>query len=64
MAARNSFLLTNLAAAASPAGAGAPLRGADLGRVDVVEPAAIAVVDGRIAAVGRAGCRPRRRTRT
>jgi len=46
------FLLTNLAAAASPAGADAPLRGDDLGRVHVVEPAAIAVVDGRIAAVG------------
>jgi imidazolonepropionase len=52
MAERNSFLLTNLAAAASPAGAGAPLRGSDLGRVDVVAPAAIAVVAGRIAAVG------------
>ena len=31
---------------------GAPLRGSDLGRVDVVAPAAIAIVDGRIAAVG------------
>jgi imidazolonepropionase len=47
-----SLVLTGLAAAASPAGAGAPLRGADLGRVDVQSPAAIAVVDGRIAAVG------------
>ena len=47
-----SFLLANLAAAVSPAGEGAPLRGDDLGRVLVFEPAAIAVVDGRIAAVG------------
>ncbi len=36
----------------SPAGEAAPLRGGDLGRVLTVEPAAIAVVDGRIAAVG------------
>src|SRR6478736_3206343 len=58
MAERNSFLLTNLAAAASPAGAGAPLRGSDLGRVDVVAPAAIAVVDGlgRIAIPGLVDC--------
>ena len=47
-----SFRLENLAAASSPAGAGAPLRGGDLGRVLTVAPAAIAVVDGRIAAVG------------
>ncbi|HEY7257491.1 MAG TPA: hypothetical protein VH459_00405, partial [Gaiellales bacterium] len=47
-----SLVLTGLAAAASPAGRDAPLRGADLGRVDVRAPAAIAVVDGRIAAVG------------
>src|SRR6478672_10452563 len=47
-----SFRLENLAAAASPAGTGAPLRGGDLGRVLEVGPAAIAVVDGRIAAMG------------
>jgi imidazolonepropionase len=47
-----SFVLHGLRAAASPAGTEAPLRGSDLGRVDVQEPAAIAVVDGRIAAVG------------
>jgi imidazolonepropionase len=47
-----SFLLANLAAAVSPAGEAAPLRGDDLGRVLVFEPAAIAVVEGRIAAVG------------
>jgi imidazolonepropionase len=52
MAAPDRFLLTDLAAAVSPAGAEAPLRGGDLGRVLVVEPAAIAVADGRIAAVG------------
>jgi imidazolonepropionase len=49
---RPSFLLANLAAVASPAGGGAPLRADDLGRVAVTERAAIAVVDGRIAAVG------------
>src|SRR6185312_3022929 len=47
-----SFRLENLASAASPEGTGAPLRGGDLGRVLEVGPAAIAVVDGRIAAVG------------
>ncbi len=47
-----SLVLAGLGAAASPAGAGAPLRGSDLGRVDVCAPAAIAIVDGRIAAVG------------
>ena len=47
-----SLVLAGLRAAASPAGAGAPLRGSDLGRVDVCAPAAIAIVDGRIAAVG------------
>ncbi|HSD02434.1 MAG TPA: hypothetical protein VLB81_08700, partial [Gaiellales bacterium] len=47
-----SLILTGLAAAASPAGTVAPLRGADLGRVEVQAPAAIAVVEGRIAAVG------------
>src|SRR3954452_24325531 len=47
-----SFRLENLAAAASPAGTGAPLRGGDFGRVVDVAPAAIAVVDGRIAAEG------------
>jgi imidazolonepropionase len=47
-----SLVLTGLRAAASPAGTDAPLRGSDLGRVDVLEHAAIAVVDGRIAAVG------------
>jgi imidazolonepropionase len=47
-----SLVLTGLAAAASPSGTGAPLRGSDLARVEVQAPAAIAVVEGRIAAVG------------
>jgi imidazolonepropionase len=47
-----SYLLDNLAAAVSPAGDHAPLRGGDLGRLDLHQPAAVAVVAGRIAAVG------------
>ena len=47
-----SYLLDNLAAAVSPAGDHAPLRGGDLGRVDLHQPAAVAVVAGRIAGVG------------
>ena len=47
-----SYLLDNLTAAVSPAGGGAPLRAADLGRVELHQPAAIAVVEGRLAAVG------------
>src|SRR6478735_9026154 len=47
-----SLLLAGLTAAASPAGSDAPIRGSDLGRTDVIAPAAIAIVDGRIAAVG------------
>jgi imidazolonepropionase len=47
-----SLVLAELSAAASPAGTEAPLRGSDLGRVDVQAPAAIAIVGGRIAAVG------------
>src|SRR5690348_9762764 len=48
----SSYLLVNLTAAASPAGTHAPLRGPDLGAVEVHAPAAIAVVEGRIVAVG------------
>ncbi len=47
-----SYLLANLTAAVSPAGTSSPLRGADLGQVDLHEPASIAVVGGRIAQVG------------
>lgn len=49
----DSYLMVNLAAAVSAAGQDAPLRGADLGRMQVHEPAAIAVVEGRIAAIGQ-----------
>jgi imidazolonepropionase len=50
--AAGSVLIDNLGQLCTPAGAGAPLRGAALGEVDVVEDAAIAIVDGRIAAAG------------
>ncbi|HYX87284.1 MAG TPA: imidazolonepropionase [Gaiellales bacterium] len=50
-----SFLLSGLAAAATPAGRDAPLRGPAAYSVEVVSPAAIAVVEGRIAAVGPPG---------
>ncbi|HEY7148113.1 MAG TPA: imidazolonepropionase [Gaiellaceae bacterium] len=47
------LLLRDLAQVATPAGADAPLRGADLGRIDVVEDAYVLCEDGRIAGVGR-----------
>ena len=47
-----TYVIDNLAAAVSPAGNDAPLRGADLGKVVVHQPAAVAVVSGRIEAVG------------
>ncbi len=47
-----SLLIDRLATAAWPAGEGAPLRGRDLRRLELVEDAAIAIVDGRIAACG------------
>ena len=47
-----SLLIDHIGTLATPAGA-APSRGADLARVDVIEDAAIAVVDGKIAAAGR-----------
>jgi imidazolonepropionase len=46
-----SLLIDHIGRLATPAGA-APARGADLARIDVVEDAAIAIVDGRIVAVG------------
>lgn len=46
------LLIRDLAQVASPAGTGAPLRGADLGRVDVLEDAYVLCRDGRIAEVG------------
>ncbi len=47
------LLVRDLAQAVTPAGAGSPLRGADLGRVDVVENAYVLCEAGRIAEVGR-----------
>jgi imidazolonepropionase len=46
-----SLLIDHIGRLATPAGP-APARGADLARVDVVQDAAIAIVDGRIAAAG------------
>ena len=51
--AADRLLIRDLAQLASPAGAGAPLRGADLGRVDVVEDAFILCDGASVAAVGR-----------
>jgi imidazolonepropionase len=47
------LLIRDLAQLATPAGVDAPLRGADLGRVEVVEDAYVLCEGGRIAAVGR-----------
>ena len=47
------LLVRDLAQLATPAGRSAPLRGAELGAVDVVEDAFVLCVDGRIEAVGR-----------
>jgi imidazolonepropionase len=47
------LLIRDLRHVATPAGRTAPLRGADLGRADVLEDAYIVVADGRIAEVGR-----------
>jgi imidazolonepropionase len=48
-----TLLVRDLAQVVSPAGRGAPLRGRELGVVDVVEQAYVLCEDGRIAAVGR-----------
>jgi len=47
------LLVRDLAQVVTPASAEAPLRGADLGRVDVIENAYVLCEEGRIAAVGR-----------
>jgi imidazolonepropionase len=47
------LLIRDLAQVATPAGAGAPLRGDALGAVDVLEDAYVLCDDGRVAAVGR-----------
>jgi len=49
------LLVRDLAQVATPAGATAPLRGAALREVDVVEDAYVLVHDGTIEAVGRMG---------
>jgi imidazolonepropionase len=48
-----ALLVRDLAQAVSPAGVEAPLRGAELGRLDVLEDAYVLCRDGRIAEVGR-----------
>ena len=47
------LLIRDLRQVATPSGRGAPLRGADLGRVEVLEDAYVLCDGGRIAAVGR-----------
>jgi imidazolonepropionase len=47
------LLVRDIAQLATPAGADAPLRGAALGQVDVVEDAYVLCEEGRISAVGR-----------
>ena len=47
------LLIRDLAQLATPAGRGAPLRGAELGRVDVLEDAFLLCDDGVVAGVGR-----------
>ena len=47
------LLIRDLAQVATPAGSEAPLRGSDLGRVDLVEDAYVLCEDGRVTAVGR-----------
>jgi imidazolonepropionase len=47
------LLVRDLAQLVSPAGDGAPLRGAALGQVDLVEDAYVLCEDGRVAATGR-----------
>jgi imidazolonepropionase len=50
---RGRLLVRDLAQVASPAGLAAPLRGAALGAVDVLEDAYVLCEDGRVAEVGR-----------
>jgi imidazolonepropionase len=52
-AAGRRLLVRDLAQLATPAGAGAPLRGAELREVDVLEQAYVLCEDGRITGVGR-----------
>jgi imidazolonepropionase len=48
-----ALLVRDLAQLASPAGAGAPLRGPALGEIDVIEDAYVLCRDGRVEQVGR-----------
>jgi imidazolonepropionase len=50
---RRRLLIRDLAQLATPAGRDAPLRGGDLGRVEVIEDAYILCEDGDVASVGR-----------
>jgi imidazolonepropionase len=50
---RRRLLIRDLAQLATPTGRQAPLRGADLGRVDVIENAYLLCEGGEVAAVGR-----------
>jgi imidazolonepropionase len=50
---RRRLLIRDLAQLATPTGRQAPLRGADLGRVDVIEDAYLLCEGGEVAAVGR-----------
>ena len=47
------LLVRDIAELATPAGADAPVRGAALGRIDVLRDAYVLCEDGRIASVGR-----------
>jgi len=49
----SALLVRDLAQVATPAGSAVPLRGGELGEVDVIEQAFILVRDGVVAAVGR-----------
>jgi imidazolonepropionase len=51
--ATDRLLVRDLAQLASPAGTSAPLRGPELGRVEVVDQAYVLCEDGRVASVGR-----------
>ena len=55
----NRLLIRDLAQVVTPAGSGAPLRGADLGRLEVIEGGFVLCEQGRIAAVGRMRDLPR-----
>jgi imidazolonepropionase len=47
------LLVRDLRQVATPSGSGAPLRGGDLGRVEVIDDAYVLIEDGTVSAVGR-----------